>query len=43
MKIELKQSNGRWLINNKTYALCSSEEKQFFDEFIKEIKNNKDN
>lgn len=43
MKIELKQSSGRWLINNKTYALCSEKEKKFFDEFIKEIKNSKDN
>jgi len=34
MKIEIRKTLGKWLINGKTYDAISGEEKTFFDEFI---------
>lgn len=39
MKIEIKKINGYWLINNKPYKKCNYFEQNFFNEFIKNIKN----
>lgn len=37
LKIDLRLKNGFWLINGKNYIDCSLEEKNFFDEFIKNV------
>ena len=34
MIIEIKRTNGRWLINGKPYSEINDEEKEFFDSFI---------
>ncbi len=34
MRIEVKKTDGKWLINGKTYDKISDKEKTFFDEFI---------
>lgn len=38
MKIEIKNTNGKWLINGKPYNECTFCEQQFFNEFIKSFK-----
>lgn len=35
MKIEIKQSNGIWLINSKPYEECTLCEQRYFLEFCK--------
>jgi len=37
--IEIKNTGGKWLINGKQYAECTSAEKQYFDQFTKHMKN----
>ena len=38
MTIEIKQTEGKWLINGKMYEFCNDEEKKFFIEFINSFK-----
>lgn len=40
MVIEIKKTDGKWLVNGKLYADLIGAEKQFFDEFITEMKYN---
>jgi len=34
MNVDIKQVDGKWLINGKPYAELSYSEKVFFDEFL---------
>lgn len=38
MIIEIKNINGRWLVNNKPYAELSFSEMVFFDEFLRSVR-----
>jgi hypothetical protein len=43
MTIEIKKTDGRWLINGKTYDKLNAEEKDFFDKFILYMKDQFEN
>lgn len=40
MVIEIKKTDGKWLVNGKKYTDLCGAEKQFFDEFIETMKYN---
>jgi len=39
-KITIKKSNGKWLINGKTYEKLEPQEKIFFDDFLRYMREN---
>jgi len=39
-KITIKKSNGKWLINGKTYEKLEANEKIFFDRFLSYMREN---
>ena len=38
MKVDIKIANGKWTANGKTYSELNEKEKQFMDQFFKEVK-----
>lgn len=38
MKIEIVNTNGRWLVNGKTFCNLSLQERRFMDDFFREVK-----
>lgn len=38
MKIEIKHIDGRWIVNGKSYDELEPKEKQFMNEFFKQVK-----
>ena len=38
LTIEIKQTNGKWLINGKQYKDCTFAEQKFFHEFLNSFK-----
>ncbi len=38
MKIEITKTNGKWLVNGKSYQELNFQEKKFMDDFFREVK-----
>jgi hypothetical protein len=38
MKLEIVNTNGKWIVNGKTYEELNYMEKKFMDEFFREVK-----
>lgn len=38
MKINIRESDGRWTVNNKPLSEMNAEEKQFMNDFFREVK-----
>lgn len=38
MQIDIKNKNGKWTINGKPYSELNPQEKQFMDDFFREVK-----